>query len=167
MSKMCGFSNEQNRGIACYVVCIQGLIHAAETRDSQCMLHGKIPKQGPDQHQGIHTCTPSPAVPALRHIYLEWHNEMRSTLGLLPHQSVGGPPAEMDATLDGDVRRCPKPAHVISIKSQYHNSINIKCNASTSNTAVVAPHGMPLVNLHGHLTLTKMEAHGAERRIIW
>ena len=55
--------------------------------------------------------------------------------------------------------------HVISIKSRYHNSINIKCNAyeSNTNTNTKAPHGMPLVNRHGHLTLTKMEAHGAER----
>ena len=145
------------------LLCIQGLIHAAETRDSQCILHGKIPKQGPDQHRGIHTCTPSPAVPALRRIYLEWNNDMRSTLGLLPHQSVGGPPQPRWMQGGGALTPQTSTCHIHQIPIN-HNSINIKCNAYASNTNTntntKAPDGMPLNNRHGrHPHLDKKWKH--------
>ena len=129
---MFGFSNEQSRGVA---MCVHSSAHSC-CRDEHSRAYYTERYRSPDQNQGIHT--PKPAVPALRHLYLEKHNDTRSTLGLLPHQSVDHRRG-MDATLDG--RRRPfKPAHVMSIKPQCRCLITIKHNASAPITAVMAPH---------------------------
>ena len=160
---MCGLSNEQ--------------IEALHARDPHVAFKGSFMLRRRETASAYYTekcqsewslrdpymCKPS--VPALCHIYSEWNNDMRSTLGLLPHQSVGGPPPQLRWIRTGGA----DPSNQHMSYPSNHNSINIKCNAyeSNTNTNTKAPHGMPLVNRHGHLTLTKMEAHGAERRIIY
>lgn len=59
----------------------------------------------------------------------------------LPHQSqsVGGPPVEMDATLDGTGGAAPNQHLSCPSKSQCRNSIRIKYDESASNTASMAP----------------------------
>lgn len=77
----------------CMLCCIQGLIHAAETRQPVHITRKDTearPRPTPrDPYMYTHPGTTSLA-PYL--FGMAQHNDMRSTLGLLPHQSIGGPP---------------------------------------------------------------------------